>query len=532
MRKIYLKLKSFLDLWPLFLILLPVFFIYSGYNELFGFLSFGFVLQNLIVILTSVLLLFLSSYALLQRSSKAALFTFFVSLFILTFGYLYDSLKQLAPQSFITKFAFILPALLCVFILVLILFKKSKKEFSQLYLFLNLLFIILLLSEIPNSIRRYKIDKSVNNLIDFRFSAYNDYQPVQPLPDSLKPDIYFLVFDAMSSSKSIQQNFGRDMHQLDSFLLNKGFYVVTDGAANYNWTIHSLSSTLNMDYLPSWIAPVANDPKSYFWGSSSILNNSLFSILRKEGYQINSYQPISFDNKYWPGKPFFSNLRDNHFYFKTLPGRIWRDIFWNYTKINTSFIQNRQIKIIAEKNKVKKQYLDTTIELVKKSCSFKGKPKFTYGHFMIPHEPYIFDSSGNVKEPMETVIKHRDQVADYYLNQVIFARKVIMDLVIYIQKHNRKNTVIIVAGDHGYRTEFGNKTGYSFKNLNSFYFPDHDYKLLYDSLSPVNTFRIILNKYYGAGLILHKDSSIVVTSQKEAIISSKRITPLSQPSIR
>jgi hypothetical protein len=525
MQRVYLKLKSLLSSWPLFLILLPLFFIYSGYNELFGFLSYDFVLQNLLVILAGVLLLFLSSYALFRQNSKASLFTFLISLIFLTFGYLYDSVKQLAPQSFIIKFTFLLPALLFLFIVAFIGIQKSKKKSNELYVFLNLLFIILLLSETPNSIKRYKIDKSVNNLIDFRFSAYNNYQPKQMIADSSKPDIYFLIFDAMASSKSIQQNFGRDMHQLDSFLLKKGFYVVTNGSANYNWTIHSLSSTLNMDYLPSWIAPVANDPKSYFWGSSSILNNSLFSILKQEGYHINSYQPISFDNEDWPGKSFFSNLRDNHFYFKTLPGRIWRDIFWNYTKINTPFIHKRQMEIIAERNREKKQYFDTTIALVKKSCSFLGKPKFTYGHFMIPHEQYIFDSSGHVKPPMETIIKRREQVADYYLDQVIFARKVIIDLTTYIQENNRKNTIIIVAGDHGYRTDTGNKTGYSFKNFNSIYFPDENYQHLYDSLSPVNTFRIVLNKYFNAGLTLHKDSSIVVTFQKEAIINSKKINP-------
>jgi hypothetical protein len=144
---------------------------------------------------------------------------------------------------------------------------------------------------------------------------------------------------------------------------------------------------------------------------------------------------------------------------------------------------------------------------------------------MIPHEQYIFDSSGHVKPPMETIIKRREQVADYYLDQVIFARKVIIDLTTYIQENNRKNTIIIVAGDHGYRTDTGNKTGYSFKNFNSIYFPDENYQHLYDSLSPVNTFRIVLNKYFNAGLTLHKDSSIVVTFQKEAIINSKKINP-------
>ena len=60
-----------------------------------------------------------------------------------------------------------------------------------------------------------------------------------------------------------------------------------------------------------------------------------------------------------------------------------------------------------------------------------------------------------------------------------------------------------------------------FSNLNAFYFPNKDYSRLYDSISPVNTFRVVLNTYFNAQLPLLKDSSIIVTEQKNTIIQSK-----------
>jgi hypothetical protein len=509
MKRLLEKLKNTFSSKPFFLVLLPVFFIYSGYNELFGFLSFRYVATNLAIILASTLVLLFISFKLLGTFTKASLFTFTICLFCLVFGYLHDSLKQLFPQSFIVKFTFLIPTIIILFLILFVFLKKRNNSFSDSYLFVNLLFIVLLFSEIPNSIKRYQLDKSVDNLIDFRFNAYNNYNPLKRLPDSLKPDIYLLVFDALASSKSIDQLIKKKNYQLDSFLSQKKFYVAANARANYNWTIHSVSSTLNMDYLPPWIAPVMNDPKAYFWGSESILNNSLFSILRKEGYAIHNYQQISFDNTDWPGDSYFQNMKKYHFSFKTLPGRIYRDIFWNYNRINIDFVKKRQYKIIDERNKQKKQYFDTTMSLLKNTCN-NPRLKFVYGHFMIPHEQYTFDSAGNVKTATNTVVHSRKEDEEGYYGQVLFAGKIIKELVNHIQLNNKKNTIIIVAGDHGFKTNETLETGYIFNNMMALYFPDRDYSMLYDSVSLVNVFRIVLNKQFGAGLPLHRDSSIRV----------------------
>lgn len=523
MKMFFQQTKHFFKTWPAFLVLLPLFFIYSGYNELFGFLSVKFVALNFLSILLGILITYAIAFPVFRNRKKASVFTFFVGLICLVFGYLHDSLKHFNNLQLLTKFTVLLPLLTLIFSALLIYLLKRKKDFDELYLFLNLLFVILLFSEIPNSIKRQRLDKSVHNLIDFRFNAANEYLPSQKTADSLKPDIYFLVFDALPSSRSLQSDLGKNNYHLDSFLLQHGFYVASAAKANYNWTIHSLSSTFNMDYLPSWISPVMNDPKAFFWGSASILNNSLFSILQEEGYLTKSFQPVSFSNPDWPGVPYFNGLKENHYYYKTLPGRIYRDLFWNYSKVDVAFIKERQMQIIDTRNNEKKKYFDITKALVKNSCSQKGGPKFIYGHFMLPHEPYTFDNNGKVKTAEQTIVARKEDDAGAFFNQVLFADKVIQELVTYIQQNNRKNTIIVVEGDHGYRTSDGDKAGYTFKNMNALYFPDKNYSLLYDSLSPVNTFRIILNKYFKAGLPILKDSSTLVTQQKETIRKSEKI---------
>ncbi|MBK8088639.1 MAG: hypothetical protein IPK31_12180 [Chitinophagaceae bacterium] len=49
-----------------------------------------------------------------------------------------------------------------------------------------------------------------------------------------------------------------------------------------------------------------------------------------------------------------------------------------------------------------------------------------------------------------------------------------------------------------------------YDNLNSIYYPDEDYQNLYPSISPVNSFRAVLNKFFSSNLSLLKDSSIFI----------------------
>ncbi len=519
------KAKQVLGRVPVFLLLVPLFFIYSGYNELFGFLSFSFIIKNTAFILAGVIAVYALGYFLLKQQDKAAVFSVFISVSVLGFGFLHDSLKKVTANSIITSFTIVIPVLLALYILCVILLKKYSAGLKELFFFLNMLFLVLILSEIPNSIKRYRLDKSVHNLIDFRFDAATAYNPKTTVADSLKPDIYFILFDAMASSKSMLPLTGKSVTDLDNFLQQKGFYIVSDAASNYNFTLHSVSTTFNMEYLPSWIAPVMSDPKTYFWGGNSIKDNSLFRILSKEGYSIKSYQPISFDNPDWPADPYFLNLKTHHFFFKTLPGRIYRDIFWNYSKINMDIVKKYQFSLLRKRQTEKKRLLDTTAYLVRKSCSATASPKFVYAHFMIPHDPYVFDSTGHLLPVEQTIVQSDSHALSIYYGQYRYASSLVQSLVNYIQEHNKKNTVIIVAGDHGCKIENQQTLPYRFNNYSAFYFPDRSYTMLYKNISPVNSFRVLLNKYFHANYSLLADSSIVVTGKKESIKKGVKIAP-------
>jgi hypothetical protein len=129
---------------------------------------------------------------------------------------------------------------------------------------------------------------------------------------------------------------------------------------------------------------------------------------------------------------------------------------------------------------------------------------------MLPHRPAYLDRNGNPR--MITGQDHLDRIHDsLYLEQLIYANTWIDSLAKAATTTQRtRPLVLIIEGDHGNRfAKWGEAIREKhFMNLNTYYFPDKDYSMLYDSISPVNSFRVVLNKYFQAGLPLLKDSTI------------------------
>jgi len=93
---------------------------------------------------------------------------------------------------------------------------------------------------------------------------------------------------------------------------------------------------------------------------------------------------------------------------------------------------------------------------------------------MLPHAPFIFDSSGSIKPLTEIQRLKSEDHPKAFIEQVKYANTIIKDLVLHIKQKNKKNTILIIAGDHGFRNASGN--GYMiFDNLTAVYLPDQNY---------------------------------------------------------
>ncbi len=501
------KLLSALQKRPYFLVLLPLFFIAHGYNEFFGFFSFNFILLNLVLTGFCTGVLFLVTLFYFKNKEKTSLFTFWLLLFILTFGETHDILKQLFKNGFISSYKFILPFSLFLFFALAFYIKNKKQPFTRTYLFFHLLLITFALYEGIAAIGNYQKLKNGSNIIDNRFTAVSEYKPIKQIPDTLKPDIYFLVFDAMPSTKAMKAEWKYDNSNLDSFLNKQGFYIAADSRSNYNITLLSVTSCFNMNYYHEKDIFNGGEIKTIIRGLNSLSNNPLQKILKKENYTVIQSEPLSFQNKPGVEKSFFQDIIDYHFYYKTLPGRMYKDLGWQLSKIKV--IRSMMGTLSEKKFESNKRRLNYTIQKIKESCSQQHNPQFVYAHFMLPHAPFIFDSSGSIKSLKEIQSLKLENHPKAFIEQVKFANTIIKDLLLYIKQNNKRNTIIIIAGDHGFRNASG--SGYMiFDNLNTVYLPDQNYQSFYSSMSLVNTFRLILNKHFYSTMPILVDSSIFI----------------------
>ncbi|MFO0415381.1 MAG: sulfatase-like hydrolase/transferase, partial [Bacteroidota bacterium] len=151
-------------------------------------------------------------------------------------------------------------------------------------------------------------------------------------------------------------------------------------------------------------------------------------------------------------------------------------------------------------------------EIVQPSVSPK-KPYFLYAHLNMPHPPFFYDSLKR-ERPIDSIVNEtRNHIYKpaTYLSYLKYTNGIIENLVTDIQNKEKNNAVIVIIGDHGFRSNITKKE-HLFANMNAIYIPDHLRKTPPpDSLSLVNEFRYVLNSMTRNEMKLLPDSSFVLT---------------------
>jgi hypothetical protein len=124
-------------------------------------------------------------------------------------------------------------------------------------------------------------------------------------------------------------------------------------------------------------------------------------------------------------------------------------------------------------------------------------PKLVFVHLVIPHHPFVFGPNGEQ-------VNLPDYDKNGYRDQVIFINKQITTIVKNIITHSDRPPVIVIQGDHGAPTGLI-PSNVHMAILNAYYLPGADPSALYAGISPVNTFRVIFNQYFGGSYPMLKD---------------------------
>jgi len=143
------------------------------------------------------------------------------------------------------------------------------------------------------------------------------------------------------------------------------------------------------------------------------------------------------------------------------------------------------------------------------------EPTFVFAHMLTPHAPFVFDRNGNFLTEEEE--RKRSRKVNY-VEQLIFVNKKIEMLIDKLLSNSEVPPIIILQGDEGPHppgrsTNWQEISGAELRQkmmiLNAYYLPNADKDVLYPSVTPVNSFRIVFNLYFDANFELLPDESYV-----------------------
>ena len=422
--------------------------------------------------------------------------TFYAGLLFLFFGALQDWLQDNRLLSFLNRYTILLP-LMVIGTFGLVYFLKRKPALQKkLFLYLNTLLIIYCLLD-----GVLLVNKSLKSQRDTAVQVSFDYKKV-----SAKPDFYYLLFDEYPGYKSLQAAFDFKNDSLYGFLQGNGFAILPS-VSNYNFTVFSMASILNMRYVNDDYdhEHELTDQRGFRNRSIDIKNAAVFSIYKSMGYQIENFSIFDIGNQNCvnPDESFLP-VHIRVLTNRMLHNRLRKHIGWWFrgTILQNFFIQQEAIYEADKTN-------NDIINLLSKSLTQKSdKPKFCYAHLTMPHSPYFRDSTGAlIRNEKGEAISSTD--TKYFLTYLKYANTVITSLVNKIIQHNPA-AIIVVMSDHGFRDYNNHKEYYapSFDNMCAVRFPNKNMLPYKDSMSTVNFFPFVFNSQYGQQIPYLKDSTI------------------------
>ena len=200
---------------PLFLILLPIYFVLRGYIANYDYIEASAAIFLCLKYVAISILSLIIIYLLYKNYEKASIITFLMLSYYFFFGSFYDFIRNTFPDTLITRYFFIIPFSTVLFLILIIRLKKSSKHFKVFIPYLNTVFLILILIDSATLI--YTVSKKKESIITKLPEELTDCDTC------IKPDIYLIVADEYANSNQLKEEFNFDNTQFEKDLQFRGF---------------------------------------------------------------------------------------------------------------------------------------------------------------------------------------------------------------------------------------------------------------------------------------------------------------------
>lgn len=505
---------------PLHSILFGVLPVLCAYSSLVAYLLPEELVLPLIVSLALAIVVLLLSYACLRNWCRAGIVT--SALVLMNFSF--DAMAAPANRL-LSSFAlphddrvYLVPFTLLIFIIIYLLL-KAKSDYKAATSCLNIMSLLLVMGNaVYIAWHEYKISLTMNKIYqnDDKELAAIDLKPVRHssnLGDSKNanesPDIYYFILDAFGRSDTLKEIYDFDNSSFIDGLKKRGFIIPAGSRSNYQMTCLSLPSSLNMQYLDYLEPTLGRNSADYSVLYRLIQRNKVTSLLKSLGYRYVNVRSGWSPTDYMPNADVnvgfaYGNVFHLALLRNTLIGPWQRDfdfLGWAARKVRLYGLQN--IDSIAQ----------LQFQSQSQAQAQSQAPKFVFVHIVVPHPPFLFNEDGSTY-PLGVISLSDKFEKEKYVAQVKFIQKQVLAMLDQLDKNPRKK-VVIIQGDHGPALQNGSDGNPSpaflrerMRILNAYRLPDADSSLIYDGITPVNSFRVILNHYFDAKLPLLADKCI------------------------
>jgi len=315
-----------------------------------------------------------------------------------------------------------------------------------------------------------------------------------------RPNVFFIILDAYGRQDVLLNEFGYDNTPFLTSMQEKGFLLVEGSQADYDNTLQSMSSCLQMNYL--------DDPEVLQWQGKRIrdlmYDGPVHSTFRAQGYSVcaisagfSMIEPTqAVDVLVRPG------------FFAPVVGQFEAHVV-NLTpvpEISGMFDMN----IV---NYMWRQKLLHSIHNIETPLAMGlEKPIFVQAHILCPHAPFVFDSKGNAYESTgkftldESGSANMERRRLEYVAQLQGLNHHIERAIDRVLANSIDPPIIVVISDHGPPKPLTTVEGRQ-SNLCLLHLPGIDSSQIPQDLHMVNLFRLIFNLYFDAELpLLERDS--------------------------
>ena len=375
-----------------------------------------------------------------------------------------------------------------------------------------------------------------------------------PKSDSAYPDIYYIILDSHARGDVLKQVYGVDNTRFLDFLTARGFQVARRSQTNYIHTYPSLASSLNFEYLDSLGRQYGGKTRDLTPLINMIAHNRLVDTLRQHGYSTLVFSSGD------AGLVFAQSDM-------LLAPR------WNLSEFQNLLLSTTPLPVILDLVLHKSLYDERRglILYVLRNLPRAAQarhPVFVFAHIICPHPPFVFGPRGERINPRGVqvftaddglqVVSDKSEYIKGYAGQIQFLERQVEETVSRILSESPSPPIIILQADHGPASALdarnlqpsalaersgilnaicmpptadrqpqprsepqanaserkigGQESGIGDQGPRH-PTPDTRFPVFNDSITPVNTFRIVLNRLFGTDLTLLPDRTYYSTAQ-------------------